>query len=164
MKTTTISLIIISFCLVTCSQSDFNGYYNKYKNMPGITCFTKSNYSDGIICKGDTKSNFWSLYTKIDHIKYVISEDADPTIIKEMTVSLPGNKYKDLMKYDSNGVSISVKFKESGRNKNEILIIYAKSDSVFIMCLVGDFNYDEAKTCSASIDAFFHSQHIVLSD
>jgi hypothetical protein len=153
-------------CNIIWSQNDFNDFYKKYKNTSGIKFteeITKIN-NDGINIKGSSGNAIGDVYTKINHITYVFSDNTNPGLLKELKENLPGKRYQDLMKKNYDGSIIQFKFKESQNSNNEILLIYSKPSSLFITCITGNFNYNEAKSLINSFNSFLNSHNFTIVD
>ena len=161
MKTIMAILVIHLFLIgITQAQNDFNDFYKKYKNTPGIVCDAHPVSTDGIENKGNSGDNFWTFYKKFDYTSLIYSETVKPDILKEMKENLPGKSYKEVGIVDG---LIQVKFKETRNTPNELLIISSKPGSLFVMCITGSFSFSEAKTHLNSINSFINSHNIVFA-
>ena len=161
MKTIMAILVIHLFLIsITQAQNDFNDFYKKYKNTPGIVCDAHPVSTDGIENKGNSGDNFWTFYKKFDYTRLIYSETVNPALLQEMKKNLPGKRYKEVGIVDG---LIQVKFKETRNTPNELLIISSKPGSLFVMCITGSFSFSEAKTHLNSINSFINSHNIVFA-
>jgi hypothetical protein len=162
MKTIAITFMIqLLMCSCLPAQNNFNTYYNKYKDTPGVISDKHPVQTDGIEIKGNTGDNFWTFYKKFEEIGYIIAENPGAGLLNEMKTGLPLKGYRDLGKIDK---KYGVRFRELHGGRNEILMIDSSSESIAVICITGTFSYHEVESNFNSLHTFLAMHNIVFAE
>ncbi len=151
--TTIILLVILSIGCATSQEydKDFTDFYNQYEDDAGIICFQLPGALVNFAIDKDDK-NAKELFSKVDKIRFVISENTHNQYDKKIEKYLPNSLYHDLMIIKDDGAKVMFKVKESKKGLiEEIIMTVSESDSFVAISFSGKFNTEDAQKMTGSI-------------
>lgn len=151
---TIVSIIILYFasCNLILSQSSYDRFYEKHKDEEGIKSLDMSPSVLKFFLNKKDKDTREAL-NKVRNITVFSADSASQKLIDDLKFNLTGSAYKDIMQIKDGKSTVSFKMKGSSRNIEEILMTVVDTNSLFVLCISGNFNYPEAKGLAGSINA-----------
>ncbi len=145
-----ILLLIILSASISHAQKDFQGFYNKHRNDPGVESFELSTSLFRFLLKNHESDS--NILNNINRVSLFMTESASPAIRNSLYGHLPKRIYKDLMEVQSEGSGITFKIRETRDGIEELLLIADEGASLFVLSITGFLSFEEAEALAGSVN------------
>lgn len=143
-------LQIVLLCANACAQKDFQHFYNKHRNDPGVECFELSTSLFRLLFKNAEPAK--NVLNNIDRINIFTTESANTAMRRSLYDHLPGRIYKDLASIHQEGARVSFRIRESLDGIEELVMIADEDNSLFVISVQGFLSFEEAEALAGHIN------------
>lgn len=152
MKNIVFAIALQLLCLnMAVAQNDYDRFYRKYKQEEGVVTF-RIPVSLIRLVVDDEDEDLDELFDKVDDVSFFAADDARSELVKGLKQNLPESTYKDMMEIKDGSSTILFKAKEAKDGLEEILMTIEDRESIFVMCITGNFTFEEAKYFIKSVN------------
>lgn len=138
------------------SQTGYERFFKEYESIDGVESFSLSTSLFRFMLDDKKKEkDADEMLKKIDGISFLVADSAHPQmgeIQKALRSHLPKKKYKKMMEIKDGSSTISFKARGTKKKIDEILLTVMDEDSLFVMCISGNFSLEDAKSLMKSVD------------
>ncbi len=147
-----LAVVLLSSCAISKGgEASYRNFYKKYKKTEGIVSFKIPMGLARIFVDNDDKEAKEFL-KKADDVSFFIAEEKNNILFSELKNYLPIDVYKDIMVIRDGASTITFKVKDTDNTIEEIIMTVQETDSFVVMCVTGDFDLEDAKAFTKSVD------------
>ncbi len=132
------------------AQKDFQRFYNKHRNDPGVESFELSTSLFRFLLKGQEASD--NMLNNINRVNIFMVESSNVALRNTLYDHLSERIYKDLMSVQNEGSNIRFKVRETRDGIEELLLIADEGGSLFVLSVTGFLSFEDVEDLSGSID------------
>lgn len=150
------SVILIAIVFASCAtappQDDYPVFYKKYKHNENVVNFGLPTGLIASFLNNKEDKELKQFLKNVDRFTFFIAEDSAKVLLPILDDYLPNNLYKDVMIINDSGDKVTFKARESEYAISEIIMLVEEDSSFVVMCIEGDFTYEQMNEFIKSVD------------